>query len=133
MVHGRVEEKLDRRWKLFVPSPKDILKRDIREGLENERGVPDVYGVPSRLDTHFFKPFGRFPEFSLQRFCHPPCKNTCIKQASWNIFVCHPFPRERTPFCADEIMEQEDTCDQGHHFFEWGVKFYLGKTDMVRL
>jgi hypothetical protein len=43
MVHRGVEKKLDRRRKLVVCPPEDILKRDIGKSFENERGIPNVY------------------------------------------------------------------------------------------
>jgi hypothetical protein len=42
MVYRGIEEKLDGRRKLFVPLPKDILKRHIRESMENERSIPNL-------------------------------------------------------------------------------------------
>jgi hypothetical protein len=42
MVHRGVEEKLDRRRKLFVALPEDILERHIGESMKDERGVPNL-------------------------------------------------------------------------------------------
>jgi hypothetical protein len=43
MVHGGVEEELNRWRKLFVALPQDILKRDVGKSPEDERGIPHLY------------------------------------------------------------------------------------------
>jgi hypothetical protein len=43
MIHGGVEENLDRWWKLFVAFPEDILKWYIGKSLQDERSISNLY------------------------------------------------------------------------------------------
>jgi hypothetical protein len=55
MIHRRVEKKLDRRRKLFVTLPKDILKRDTRESMKDERRISDFHGFSARFHPSLTK------------------------------------------------------------------------------
>jgi hypothetical protein len=65
MVHRGVEEKLDGRRKLFIPFPKDILKRHTGEGMKDERGIPNLNGFSPGPDACVFKGPGGFPKSPL--------------------------------------------------------------------
>jgi hypothetical protein len=133
MVHGGVKEKLNGRRKLFVPFPKDILKRHAGESIKDERGIPNLNRFPPGSDARLFKRLGGFPKPPLQGFGDPSCKNTCIEEASRNILVGYPFSRQRIPIRTDEIMEEKNAGNQRNHLFRWGMKFHLRKLDMIGL
>jgi hypothetical protein len=65
MVYRGIEEKLDGRRKLFVPLPKDILKRHIRESMKNERSIPNLNRFSPGSDACLFKRPGGFSKSSL--------------------------------------------------------------------
>jgi hypothetical protein len=55
MIHRSVEEKLNRRRKLFIAFPKDILKRYVRESVKDERSIPHLNRLPSGSDASFYE------------------------------------------------------------------------------
>jgi hypothetical protein len=133
MIHGGIEEKLDGRWKFFVPFPEDVLKGDTRKGLKNERSISNLNGFPSGSDARLFERPGGLPKSPLQGFCDPPGKNTRVEKASRNILICHPFPRDGIAIRTDQVMKEKNPGHKGNHLWGRGMEFCLGELNRIGL